>query len=300
MGTAAEWVRVPARMPWGRRRVLHIHDKERTGQTRGKPLLSAVMAPFRMHDHYQRSELKAAVVNAMVAAFIETPLGEDAMAEMIGEDRDGYLDRRDEFQVRLEGGSIIPLFPGDKLSTFAPARPNSAFGPFVENILRHIAAGMNMPYELLVKDFSKTNYSSARAALLEAWRYFIGRRVWLSKYWAQPVYELWLEEAVNTGRIPAPGFYQNLHAYTRTRWIGPGRGWVDPVKEAQAAKLRMEAGLSTLEDEAAEQGKDWRDVIEQRASELAAMDRLGLTRPEAAQSAVVSHDDNRRDDEGQQ
>jgi len=129
---------------------------------------------------------------------------------------------------------------------------------------------------LLMKDFSKTNYSSARAALLEAWRFFNGRRAWLSTYWTKPVYELWLEEAVNAGKIEAESFYLNKSAWTRCKWIGPGRGWVDPVKEAQASQIRMDAGLSTLEDECAMQGLDWEEVLEQRARERAKMKELGL------------------------
>ena len=127
-----------------------------------------------------------------------------------------------------------------------------------------------------MKDFSKTNYSSARAALMEAWRFFMGRRQWLSTYWARPVYELWLEEAINKDLIDAPGFYDNKALWTRCKWIGPGRGWIDPVKEAQASKIRMEIGLSTLEDECAIQGLDWEEVLEQRAREQTRIQELGL------------------------
>ena len=142
--------------------------------------------------------------------------------------------------------------------------------------LRHIAAGMNIPYELLLKDFSKTNYSSARAALLEAWRYFMGRRAWLTRVWLRPIYELWLEEAVNAGRVHAPDFYEKRYAYARCRFIFSGRGWIDPVKEAEAAGIRMRLGISTLEAECAEQGLDWEDVLEQQAAERAVKQRLGL------------------------
>jgi capsid protein len=55
-----------------------------------------------------------------------------------------------------------------------------------------------------------------------------------------------------------------------------GRGWVDQVKEAQAAKLRMEIGVSTLESECADQGLDWEDVLEQRKRERDRMEELGL------------------------
>nr|WP_244427592.1 phage portal protein [Bartonella queenslandensis] len=274
-----DWQRVPVETAFGRRRVLHLHTHERIAQRRGKPLLTSIMPLFKMLDHYERSELQAAVVNAMIAAFVETPLDSEAIGEMFGGSVDEYLAARNEWKVRLQGGAIIPVFPGDKISPFTPSRPNSGYGQFVENILRHIGAGLNIPFELLMKDFSKTNYSSARAALMEAWRFFMGRRQWLATYWARPVYELWLEEAIGKGLVEAPNFYQNRHAWTRSKWIGPGRGWIDPVKEAEASRIRMENGLSTLEEECASQGLDWEDVLEQRAREQAKMKELGLAMP---------------------
>jgi lambda family phage portal protein len=276
-GALDTWERIPAYTDFGRRRVLHIHDIERIGQHRGKPILTSIMPMFKMLDHYERSELQAAIVNAMIAAFIETPMDAEGLNELFGGDSNDYLNAKKDWKVKLEGGSIIPIFPGDKIAPFTPSRPNSAYGSFIENVLRHIGTGLNIPYELLLKDFSKTNYSSARAALLEAWRFFNGRRSWLANSWATPVYELWLEEAVNKGLIDAPDFYQNRYAYTRCKWIGPGRGWVDPVKEAQACQLRMEIGLSTLEEECASQGLDWEEVIEQRVKEQKKLQELGLS-----------------------
>ena len=67
--------------------------------------------------------------------------------------------------------------------------------------------------------------------------------------------------------IDAPGFYEKRYAYTRCRFIFGGRGYVDPVKEAEAANMRMETGLSTMEDECAEQGKDYEEVLDQQQIE---------------------------------
>ncbi|MCM8738296.1 phage portal protein [Azospirillum sp. A1-3] len=284
-----QWTRVPAMTPWGRKQVIHIHDRERTGQTRGKPLLSPVLAQFKMYQHYTESELKAAIVNAMIAAFIKTSSTAKDLEDLFG-GVDEYMDKRAEHAVRLKAGSVIPLFPGDEMQPFTPARPATAFDAFTKSVLRHIAAGMNIPYELLMKDFSQTNYSSARAAMLEAWRYFLGRRAWLATYWATPVFHLWLEEAVSLGEVEAPDFYGNRYAYGRCRWIGVGRGWVDPVKEVAAAEMRMKIGVSTLEDECAEQGKDWREVAEQRASEAEFLRKLGLPVPWEAPTQVILHD----------
>ena len=79
----------------------------------------------------------------------------------------------------------------------------------------------------------------------------------------------------------APGFWEAFPAWTRCRWIGPGRGWVDPVKEATAAALRIDSGLSTLQDEAAEQGRDWEETLEQLALERELRAEFGLSAPAA-------------------
>lgn len=277
------WARVPALTAWGRRRVIHLHDKERTGQSRGKPIVSAVMREFHMAGKYSHNELQASLANSLVAAFLESDLSPDAAAALFGEDADSVRRQwkesvRQARSIRkLQGGAVIPLPVGARLSSFTPGRPNPAFEAFMLAALRHIAAGMNMPYELLLKDFSKSNYSSARAALLEAWRYFNGRRRWLSDYWLQPIYELWLEEAVNAGAVEAPDFYAKRYAYCRARFIFGGKGWVDPVKEAQAAVLRMAAGLSTLEKECAEQGEDCEEILDQQAIEKAMKEERGLS-----------------------
>ncbi|ACO74644.1 Phage portal protein, lambda family [Laribacter hongkongensis HLHK9] len=297
-GSTGKWERIPARTPWGRRRVLHVHEKERTGQSRGKPIWSSSIQQFKMLDRYAGAELDAAVINAIVAAFIETQMDSDALVDMLGGPTAAgheFTRRRTQRRPQLKSGMVVPLNPGERLAPFQPARPAAQFEAFTVAVMRHIAASIGLPYELLLKDFSKTNYSSARAALLEAWRTFRSRREKLSWYWAQPVYELWLEEAIDAGLIEAPSFYEQRAAWCRASWIGPGRGWVDPVKEAQAAKIRMETGISTLQAECAEQGLDWEEVMEQRAREQAKARELGLTSP-APDDAAPS--DKAKEDEG--
>lgn len=278
------WERIPATTAWGRARVIHVHDKGRAGQSRGVPALAAVMRQFKVLGDYQNAELKAAVVNAMVALVTESAIGQDGLVELLSGNADalstyqGGLADRNRSAINFNGGMILPLNLGEKVGGFTPARPSTSYEPFVTTVFRHVATGLNIPYELLMKDFSKTNYSSARASLLEAWRFFIGRRNWLGLGFYQPCYELFLEEMVNAGKIEAPDFYANRAAWCRARWIGPGRGWVDPLKEAQAAELRMGIRVSTLEEECAEQGKDWEEVLEQFAEEEKKFKELNLER----------------------
>lgn len=270
------WERIPRRTNFGRLRVIHGYDPERSGQSRGKPLLTSVLPQFKQIDRYTNAEIMAAVVNAMVAMVIETPMDQENIVDLFAKDSAAYLKARQEHTVGLKSGAMLSLFPGDKATGFMPQRPNSAFGTFVENIYRIIGLALDVPYELLMKDFSKTTYSSARAAMLEAWRSFNRRRDWLGTQWMDPIARLFLEEMVNAGKIDAPGYYDNRWAYERCKWIGPGRGWIDVTKEADAAATRLDHNLSTLEQECAEQGLDWEEVLEQRAVEIARMKELGI------------------------
>lgn len=262
---------------WGRKTFIHAATGTRIGQYRGKPASTAIMSALKMLNSYQEYELKSVITTSLIAAFIETQMSGEELASVFGSDASAFDDARKQWDANLEGGSIIQLPPGDKLSPFTPSRPTTSYAYYVDSFYRHISAGFNIPYELVMKDFSKTNYSSARAAMLEAWRFFSGRRKWLTDYWYSVVYSLWMEEKVNDGTIEAPDFYSNKFAYTRAKWIGAGRGWVDPVKEINAAERRIMVGISTLEDECAEQGKDWEEVLEQRAREKAKMAELGIS-----------------------
>lgn len=301
---ANDFVYVPARTAWGRPRVLHLRDKTRAGANRGRPIFAPVMKEFFQAGKYTAAELSASVVNALVAAFVESTLDTGSVTEMFSSDASAAGRTQEEHweatlkrvSPRLQEGAVIPLPLGAKASGFSPGRPNAAFSAFMNAVLRHIAAGLHIPYELLAKDFSQTNYSSARAALLEAWRYFAGRRRWLVDHWLTPVYSLWLEEAVNLGRVEAPDFYRLKHAYLRARWTFAGRGWVDPTKEATAAQIRMEIQVSTQEQECAEQGLDWEDVLEQRAYEQQRMRELGLDQTHAPSQAAPEPDQGGDDD----
>jgi capsid protein len=91
---------------------------------------------------------------------------------------------------------------------------------------------------------------------------------------------------MENGELPlpagAPSFVEAATAYSRCRWLGPARGWIDPVKEPAGSVLRMEAGLATLESEGAEQGVDWEEVADQRQIEQKAYEERGLPPPKWA------------------
>lgn len=256
------YTEIPAFNAQGRKNLIHIYEVERPGQTRGIPFFAPVLDYFKHLVDYEEAELVAARISACYALIIETE--NSASASIAASDETNLNNQRLE---KLEPGMIKRTQPGEEVKSFNPARPSGNFDPFVFSILRAICAGLNLPYEIVSKDFSKTNYSSARAALLQAYRYFKQRQVSLSNKLCQPVYEMLLEEAYLRGELAVPDYYARRYDYNKARWITPGWQWVDPLKEAQAAELSINNGISTLADECASRGDDWEEKIEQRARE---------------------------------
>ena len=147
-------------------------------------------------------------------------------------------------------------------------------------LIKHIGAAINIPYEVLMKNFT-SSYSASRAAMLQAWEEFKLRRTWFARDFCQPVYETWLAEAVAVGRVDAPGFFDDpaiRAAWVSADWYGPTMSILDPVKDIKGSAMRVQYGLSTREREAAEMtGTDFEENLDQLAWELKMIESKGLT-----------------------
>jgi lambda family phage portal protein len=258
----------------GRRNVIHVFDRLRPGQHRGVPYLAPIIEPLKQLDRYTEAEITASVLSALFTVFVETEAGQ-GMDSTAGAG-DTATEKKEE--IRLGGGAIVDLTPGEKISSFAPNRPNQAFDGFVLAALRQIGTALGLPFEVLIKHFT-ASYSASRAAMLEAWRFFRGRREFLANQFCRPVYEAWMEEAVALGRVQAPGFFERPElrmAYLLSEWRGDAMSQIDPVKEVEAAGKRVELEVSTLEDETLMlTGKQWSDVHRQRMKEKEMQKRDG-------------------------
>lgn len=280
----------------GRRRVLHIwNDKERPGQARGAPYLAPILEPLKQLERYGDAELMAAVVSAMLTVFIER---DKDLADENGQATSPFDSATDsQGNIALGNAAVVDLAPGEKSSFVNPARPNVNFDPFFVAVVKQIGAALEIPLDVLLLQFN-SSYSAARAAMLEAWRFFTMRRWWLVQQFCQPLYALHIDEEVAAGRISLPGYSDPIkrRAYTRAMWVGPARGSMDEWKEANAAKTRIEIGVSneTVET-AAMTGENWNDVYDQRVREVARRRADGLYAPTGTASPAPAAADPTRD-----
>ena len=274
-----EWNIIPAfGKDTGLRNVLHIYRQERPGQTRGIPDFAAIIEPLKQLGRYTEAELDAAVISAFFTVFLKSENPEGILGDTSEGNTDGTMDK----DFKLGKGTIIGLNPGEDISTANPGRPNQNFDPFFQSIVQQIGVALSLPHEVVMKRFL-ASYSAARAALLDAWKYFITEREWIASKFHQQVYEMFLYEAVATGRIAAPGYFSDpilAQAYNGADWIGPAKGMINEGDEVEAAQKRVDMGITTLDEETAQlTGGDWEQKHPQSVKEKKQRVKDGLEAP---------------------
>lgn len=276
---AKKWQRVKAfGDKTGTPNVLMIFEAERAEQYRGVPYLAPVIESLKQLTRYGEAEMMAAVINGFFTVFItsEGNTGEMGFTGVL-DDEDRVSD--DDLNYELGPGMVNVLKPGEKIDIADSKRPSSNFDAFTTALAKYVGAALEIPVELLIKSFN-SSYSASRAALLEAWKAFRMKRKWLAADFCQPLYEIFLTEAIANGRIKAPGFFLDpaiKKAYCRAQWNGPAPGMLDPVKEATAAEKRIAIGVSTRQRESIEMtGTDFDANVAQLARENQLMKEAGL------------------------
>lgn len=306
--TLPKWKEVPLRKPWGRLQVIHLFEQLRPEQTRGVTEMAAALKAMKITHSWRDITVQHAVSQALYAAAITSDMPwQDILARMGNGDSPeaaqaaisayakGYLGSVAEYVgskgIAIDGVRIPRLYPGEKLELKSAAGNGPLGTDFEQSLLRYIAAAVGVSYEQLSRDYTHTNYSSARAAMTETWKFMQSRKKLIADRFATICYRLWLEEAINKGEIQslprsaAPMLYTGgrlnlkFDALARCDWIGASRGQIDELKETQAAVLRINNGLSTAEDELARLGKDWRKVYRQIKREQDMREALGIILP---------------------
>lgn len=297
------WDYVPARGRTGRAKFIHVFNPRRAEQNRGISRLAEVMVPSKMLDRVDRAEVNAALKSALFSIFIKSPgTTEDVEGALAPSSDDSNIDPwlmeyvayRERHPVVVDGAQINHLLPDEDIKETQRASPNSNYPDFARFVLQKVAGSLGVSYPQLSQDWAGINYSSARALLNEIWRSFKEDRHFFSQAFLTPIYAAWLEMEVANGTVKVPGgpanFYRNKTAICMAEWIGPGRGSVDPLKEANSDNLDTAAGRKSTVEAILERGRDPVDVMAEEQWYLEERAKRGLEEPNHNVKADTSPD----------
>ncbi len=240
--------------------VLHIFERRFAGQVRGVSWFAPVLLRLAELDKTEDAQIVRQQIGALLTGFVTD--SEGGMAGFTGE-QDGS-----NLEGGLEPGTLKVLRPGQDVRFSDPPEIGAEANEFIRLQLRGIAAGLGITYEQLTGDYSSTNYSSARAALIEFRRRIeaVQNHVLVFQF-CRPVWQRWLTLEMLAGRLNAPGFESDPDRYLVPRWITPGWAWVDPQKEISAQKEAVEAGFMSRREVVAGRGLDIEALDAERAAD---------------------------------
>ena len=152
-------------------------------------------------------------------------------------------------------------------------------------LLREFARCAGMDYSTATGDFTGASYYTLGKSNTEIFAITKSRRDSIITPFCQPIYEAWLEEEIEAGRIQFPGgiegFLLNRAAACRAIWSGSPKPEADLLKLAKALEVFDRMGALTDQMIAEALGVvDIEDVYEQRAREAKLRKKYGL--PEKA------------------
>ncbi len=265
VSVSLELLRIPAED------MVHVFKPEQAGQVRGISWFAPILLRLADLDSSHDAQLMRQKISALLTGFIVDPNGQAAGFE-------GQPDGNGNLDGGLEPGVLKTLLPGQDIRFSDPANIGAEAIEFLKITAREIAAGLGVPYEQLTGDLSGVNFSSIRAGLVE-----FRRRVEAVQFnvvvhrFCRPIWRRFVTTEILAGRIDAPGFERDPEPYLSANWLPPKTDWVDPLKDAEAEILAINAGLMSRREAVAMRGRDLELLDDEIAADKAAAEKLGLS-----------------------
>lgn len=234
---------------------------KRFDDVRGMPALALFLQSLREVDRYRDSVQRKALVNSMLALFIQKdverfgtkPLSKAAVRKdnVTAEQTDGGS-RTFSYEQMLPGVVINELQVGEKPVGFDSQGTDLRFADFERAIIQSFAWANEVPPEILTLAFSN-NYSASQAAINE-FKIYLNRQWFLfGSNFCQPIYEQWLVNEVLMRKADAPGMleawrnpaqFDIFGAWVSAQWYGSIKPSTDMLKQAKGSQLLLELGLT--------------------------------------------------------
>lgn len=268
-GQSQEYDEIPAA------RVLHVFEPWFAEQSRGLPWLTRAMNRAKDAKDVDEAHIIAAQVEACYTAFVRSPAGGYAAAigATTGTGTSG------ERLQSLSPGTIQYLGPGEEVSFATPVRPGNGLVPFLEWNYRRVAAAINWPYEMVVKNWNGLSFAAGRLVLTDAKKSTAVGQKMMAEMWLAAVWNRMVEEAVIVGAVEVDprDFLASPHVFTRHVWIPPRWDYaLNPGEEVKADIEEINAGLLTREDALGKRGADLEDFLARRQREMRLERESGL------------------------
>ncbi|HRP96317.1 MAG TPA: phage portal protein [Rhodocyclaceae bacterium] len=253
--------------------VLHIYKPQRPGQLRGVSEFAGILPKLRGVGDFDDAVLERQKLANLFAAFITSPPvgGDGAIDPVTGEALE--TDYSGVPMAGLEPGTSQHLMPGEDVRFSEPPDAGANYGDFMRYQHQHVAAGANLPYELLTGDVRGVSDRTLRVVILE-FRRLCQQRQWqiLVPQLCRKVRNAWAQACLVAGTLTAA----EAAEARRVEWAPQGWDYRHPVQDVDARIKEVRAGLKTRSSAILEKGDDPWQVEQEMYDDNARADKLGL------------------------
>ena len=247
--------------------IIYYFTKDRPSQVREMSDLAPAITRVRDANEFMTAVSVKERIAACLAVFIKkiTPTGwsPGRNAGMYSGGVSGDYEGK-----KISPGMIKELNAGDEIQVVNPAGQATDAASYIKLQQRLIGAGQGLSYEATSRDMSQSNYSSARQGIIEDEQTYIEDVELLQEVVMDEVYETFVISGVLSGLFDIPKFWEDKRKYLKHEWVAAPKKWIDPLKEANATKIALQTGQKTFQQIAAENGKDWKDQIDETVAVL--------------------------------
>ena len=246
--------------------IIFIFTKLRPSQIREMSDLSPTVTRIRDANEF----MTAVSVKERIAACLSVFIKKTIPTTGIGRGTNQQTGPRTSYEGKnISPGMIKELNAGDEIQVVNPTGQATDAASYVKLQQRLIGAGQGLSYEATSRDMSQSNYSSARQGIIEDEQTYIEDRELFDEF-RDEVYETFIISGVLSGLFDIKDFWnpEKKSKYLAHKWVAAPKPWIDPSKEATATKIALQTGQKTLQQVAAENGRDWKDMIDDMAEVL--------------------------------
>lgn len=246
------------------------HDRTNREAVRGVPALGIVLPLLEHIDGTMEAVVMAHRIAASFGVLIKKNnpgAANNALPSLGSSPNTGDINKA----YQIKPGMVEHMNINEEAQQIKPEHPTASFESFMTTLVRFVGVPLGLPLELSLMDFSKTNYSSARASLEQAYRSFRVEQNKFADGWLSKWYRWRLSKAVNMGELSAPP-----EDFLQHRWMAQPWPYLDPVKDAQGVLAAQDAGMTTLTDELAKRGYEFEEWIEMRSNEIQTASDAGV------------------------
>lgn len=241
----------------------HVFRVDRAGQVTGVPWTAPTMLRMRDTADYEEAELVRKKIEACFTVFVRRGNTAQGLAQGVDQGSDAK-DRRIE---KISPGMISYVDGEGEITTAAPNA--STDGGHMERQQFAFAAGIGLPFASATGNFSKVNFSSMRAAVLDFWP-VLDQLQWhmIAPQICRPAWQHVMASAAGRGIQVSPE--------TQAKHGMPKRPWVNPNDDLRATAGELALGIESWAEVVSARGYDPDDLLAEIAETLPRLKAAGL------------------------